>query len=204
MKIGYARVSSVAQDIELQKEALEKAGCQKIFSESVSGKDNNRTQLKVMIELLREGDIVVVYKIDRIARSLKGLIEIVESLNEKKVHLVSLDLGDRVDTTSPMGRAFFQIAGVFAELERDMIESRTKAGIEKARLDGVKFGRPSGKINRNSIYKAERIKIFLKAGKSYDWISKELLVSKKTISDIKKSLSSPSLQITSDNSGVPL
>lgn len=91
MKIGYARVSSITQDIELQKEALEKAGCQKIFSESVSGKDNNRTQLKAMIELLREGDIVVVYKIDRIARSLKGLIEIVESLNEKKVHLISLD-----------------------------------------------------------------------------------------------------------------
>lgn len=204
MKIGYARVSSITQDIELQKEALEKAGCQKIFSESVSGKDNNRTQLKAMIELLREGDIVVVYKIDRIARSLKGLIEIVESLNEKKVHLISLDSGDRVDTTSPMGRAFFQIVGVFAELERGMIESRTKAGIEKARLDGVKFGRPVGKINRNSIFKAERIKIFLKAGKSYDWISKELLVSKKTISDIKKSLSSPSLQITSDNSGVPL
>lgn len=193
MKIGYARVSSITQDIELQKEALEKAGCQKIFSESVSGKDNNRTQLKAMIELLREGDIVVVYKIDRIARSLKGLIEIVESLNEKKVHLISLDSGDRVDTTSPMGRAFFQIAGVFAELERGMIESRTKAGIEKARVDGVKFGRPVGKINKNSIYKAERIKIFLKAGKSYDWISKELSVSKKTISDIKKSLSSSSL-----------
>jgi DNA invertase Pin-like site-specific DNA recombinase len=193
MKIGYARVSSITQDIELQKDVLEKAGCQKIFSESVSGKDNNRTQLKAMIELLREGDIVVVYKIDRIARSLKGLIEIVESLNEKKVHLVSLDSGDRVDTTSPMGRAFFQIAGVFAELERGMIESRTKAGIEKARLDGVKFGRPVGKINKNSIYKAERIKIFLKAGKSYDWISKELSVSKKTISDIKKSLSSSSL-----------
>ena len=192
MKIGYARVSSITQDIELQKEALEKAGCQKIFSESVSGKDNNRTQLKAMIELLREGDIVVVYKIDRIARSLKGLIEIVESLNEKKVHLISLDSGDRVDTTSP-GRAFFQIAGVFAELERGMIGSRTKAGIEKARLDGVKFGRPVGKINRNSIFKAERIRIFLKAGKSYDWISKELSVSKKTISDIKKCLSSSSL-----------
>ena len=187
MKIGYARVSSITQDIELQKEALEKAGCQKIFSESVSGKDNNRTQLKAMIELLREGDIVVVYKIDRIARSLKGLIEIVESLNEKKVHLISLDSGDRVDTTSPMGRAFFQIAGVFAELERGMINSRTKAGIEKAKLDGVKFGRPVAKINKNSIYKAERIRIFLKVGKSYDWISKELLVSKKTISDIKKS-----------------
>ncbi len=77
--------------------------------------------------------------------------------------------------------------------ERSMISLRTKAGIEKARLDDVKFGRPVGKINRNSLYKAERIKIFLKAGKSYDWISKELSVSKKTISDIKKSLSSLSL-----------
>jgi len=202
MKIGYARVSSITQDIELQKEALEKAGCQKIFSESVSGKDNNRIQLKAMIALLREGDIVVVYKIDRIARSLKGLIEIVESLKEKKVHLVSLDSGDKVDTTSPMGRAFFQIAGVFAELERGMINSRTKAGIEKAKLDGVKFGRPVGKINKKSLYKTERIRIFLKAKKSYDWISKELSVSKKTISDIKKSLPSPSLETTSDNSGV--
>ena len=73
-----------------------------------------------------------------------------------------------------------------------MISLRTKAGIEKVRLDRVKFGRPVGKINRNSLYKAERIKIFLKAGKSYDWISKELSVSKKTISDIKKSLSSSS------------
>jgi len=79
------------------------------------------------------------------------------------------------------------------QLERGMIESRTKAGREKARLDGVKFGRPVGKINRNSIFKAERIRIFLKAGKSYDWISKELSVSKKTISDIKKCLSSSSL-----------
>ena len=77
--------------------------------------------------------------------------------------------------------------------ERGMISLRTKAGIEKARLDGVKFGRPVGKINRNSLYKAERIKIFLKAGKSYEWISKELSVSKKTISDIKKYLSSLSL-----------
>jgi DNA invertase Pin-like site-specific DNA recombinase len=186
MKFGYARVSSLTQDIELQKEALEKAGCQKIFSESVSGKDNNRTQLKAMIELLREGDIVVVYKIDRIARSLKGLIEIVELLNEKKVHLVSLDSGDQVDTTSPMGRAFFQIAGVFSELERGMINSRTKAGIEKAKLDGIKFGRTKGSQNKTTPYKLEKIKIFLRGGQSYNWISKELSVSKQTISQIKR------------------
>lgn len=114
MKIGYARVSSNTQDLELQKQALIKAGCEKIYSESISGKDNNRTELAAMLKDIRVGDIVVVYKIDRIARSLKGLIEIIELLNSKKVDLVSLDSGDKVDTTSPMGKAFFQIAGVFA------------------------------------------------------------------------------------------
>lgn len=186
MKIGYARVSSLTQDINLQKEALKKAGCRKIFSEAVSGKDNNRPELKAMIELLSEGDVVVVYKIDRIARSLKGLIEIVELLNEKKVNLVSLDSGDQVDTTSPMGKAFFQIAGVFAELERGMINSRTKAGIEKAKLDGVKFGRTAGSQNKTTPSKLEKIKIFLRGGQSYNWISKELSVSKQTISQIKR------------------
>lgn len=186
MKIGYARVSSNTQDLELQKQALLNAGCKKIFSESVSGKDNNRVELIAMIDSLREKDIVVVYKIDRIARSLKGLIEIIESLNGKKVDLISLDSGDRVDTTSPMGKAFFQIAGVFAELERGMINARTKAGIVKARADGVKFGRIPGSKNKTTDEKIEKIRIFLKAGKSYDWISKELSVSKQTISEIKK------------------
>ena len=116
MKIGYARVSTNNQDLALQKEALRKAGCRKTYSESVSGKDNKRIALSEMLDSLRPKDIVVVYKIDRIARSLKGLIEIVELLAEKKAGLISLDSGDNVDTTSPMGRAFFQIAGVFAEL----------------------------------------------------------------------------------------
>ncbi len=165
MKIGYARVSSSNQDLELQKEELLKAGCKKIYSESVSAKDNNRTELMAMIESLRTDDIIVVYKIDRIARSLKGLIEIIELLNEKSVDLISLDSGDRVDTTSPMGKAFFQIAGVFAELELGMINSRTKAGIEKAKLDGVKFGRTTGSKNKKTPDKVERIKIFLKADK---------------------------------------
>lgn len=196
MKIGYARVSSSTQDLELQKEELLKAGCEKIFSESVSGKDNNRTQLIEMIGSLRAKDVVVVYKIDRIARSLKGLIEIVELLKDKKVDLVSLDSGDRVDTTSPMGKAFFQIAGVFAELERSMINARTKAGIEKAKIDGVKFGRTLGSKNPKTAAKIEKMKIFLRAGKSYDWITKELSVSKKTVADIKKSLPTLSLQLT--------
>jgi DNA invertase Pin-like site-specific DNA recombinase len=188
MKIGYARVSSSNQDLELQKDELLKAGCKKIYSESVSAKDNNRTELMAMIESLRSDDIVVVYKIDRIARSLKGLIEIAELLKERSVDLISLDSGDSVDTTSPMGRAFFQIAGVFAELERSMINARTKAGIEKAKIDGVKFGRIVGSANKTTAAKIEKIKIFLKAGQSYDWITTELSVSKNTVADIKKSL----------------
>lgn len=188
MKIGYARVSSNTQDLELQKHALLKSGCNKIFSESVSGKDNNRTELTTMLESLRPEDVIVVYKIDRVARSLKGLIEIIELLNSKNVDLVSLDSGDKVDTTSPMGKAFFQIAGVFAELERGMINARTKSGIAKAKIDGVKFGRTSGSQNKTTSAKIERIGIFLRASKSYDWIAKELSVSKKTISDIKKAL----------------
>ena len=188
MKIGYARVSTNTQDLDLQIQELKKAGCVKIFSESMSGKDNNRTELLNMLNELRTKDVLVVYKIDRIARSLKGLIEIVELLKNKDVDIVSLDLGDRVDTTSPMGKAFFQIAGVFAELERGMINSRTKAGIEKAKLAGVKFGRRTGSTNKETKDKADKIKIYLAAGKGYQWISKEVNVSKKTIADIKKAI----------------
>lgn len=192
MKIGYARVSSNSQDLQLQTQALLDAGCKKIFSESVSGKDNNRTQLMLMLDSLRPRDIVVVYKIDRIARSLKGLIEIIELLDSRNVDLVSLDSGDKVDTTSPMGKAFFQIAGVFAELERSMINTRTKAGIKKALEDGVKFGRTIGSKNKNTNEKLEKIRIFLQVGKNYNWIAKELSVSKQTIANIKKTLNETS------------
>ena len=185
MKIGYARVSSNSQDLKIQKEALLKFGCADIYSEARSGKNNERTELQKALNALRKGDVLVVYKIDRVARSLKGLIEIIELLNTKKVDLISLDSGDKVDTTSPMGKAFFQIAGVFAELERSMINARTKAGIEEARKKGIKFGRRVGSKNSNTEYKLERIKIFLNADKSYNWIAKELSVSKKTISEVK-------------------
>ena len=186
MKIGYARVSSNNQDLDLQKIALEKYGCSEIYSESISAKNNKRPTLINMLQSLRPNDTLVIYKIDRIARSLRGLIEIIELLNEKQVQLVSLDSKDNVDTTSPIGKAFFQIAGVFAELERSMINSRTKAGIEKAKAIGVKFGRPLGSKNKVTSNKTEKIKIFLEAGKTYSWIAKELCASKKTIADIKR------------------
>lgn len=116
------------------------------------------------------------------------VIDIVEIFNTQQVDFISLDSSDKVDTTSPMGRAFFQIAGVFAELERGMINSRTKAGIQKARADGIKFGRHKGSQNKTTPGKHNRIKLFLKAKQSYEWIAKELSVSKKTIAEIKKRL----------------
>lgn len=188
MKIGYARVSSSSQDLDIQIDALTKFGCEKIFQEKISGKNNQRHELETMLEQVRNGDTIVVYKIDRISRSLRGLIEIVELLDSKKVDLISLDRGDRVDTTSPMGKAFFQIAGVFAELERGMINARTKEGIEKAKAKGVKFGRTLGTRNKASAEKEEKIKIFLAAGKTYNWIAQELNVSRATISLIARSI----------------
>lgn len=204
MKIGYARVSSNTQDLDLQIQELKKAGCKKVYSESKSGKNNDRPELLTMIEALREKDTVVVYKIDRMARSLKGLIDIVELLDEKKADLVSLDSGDKVDTTSPMGRAFFQIAGVFAELERGMINARTKAGIQKARADGVKFGRVVGSQNKSTIKNQENIRIYLQAGKSYDWIVKQLSISKNTIAKVKKQLDAENSLKSIDASIAPI
>lgn len=186
MRIGYARVSSNNQDLELQIKDLQKAGCEKIFSESISGKDNNRPELIKMISILRQKDIVVVYKIDRITRSLKGLIEIIETLKNKNVDFVSLDSGDKVDTTSPMGKAFFQIAGVFAELERGLINTRTKAGIEDALKKGVKFGRKKGELSKRIAALEPHIVNFLIKRVSWLTIQKTLKVTPGTIQKIKE------------------
>lgn len=188
MKVGYARVSSISQDLTLQIEGLKAYGCEVIFQEKMSGKNNDRSQLNCLLERVRAGDIVVVSKIDRLARSLKGLIQIIEQLNSLHVNLVSLDSGDNVDTTTPMGKAFFQIAGVFAELERGMINERTKAGIVKARENGVKFGRVAGSLNKSTKTKLEKIQIYLKAKKPYAWIAQELHVSFATISNVKRDM----------------
>lgn len=101
-----------------------------------------------------------------------------------------------------MGKAFFQITGVFAELERSIINARTKAGIERAKRNGIKFGRVAGSKNKTTAPKIEKIKIFLEANKSYNWIAKELSVSKKTISDTKKNLISSNFKSASEKSEV--
>lgn len=139
MKIGYARVSTEDQNLSLQLEALKRHGCEKIFEDRASGADNDREGLKRAIVSAQAGDVIVVWKLDRFSRSLKHILEIFEYLESSDINLISIM--DSIDTTSAMGRAMFQIAGVFAELERGMIIERTNAGLASARARGVRLGR---------------------------------------------------------------
>jgi DNA invertase Pin-like site-specific DNA recombinase len=138
-KIGYCRVSTKEQDVGLQRAALEKAGCDEIHEEKASGAKRDRPVLQNVLSRLRPGDTLAVWKLDRIARSCSHLIAISEDLERRGIELVSLT--EKIDTSSPMGKAMFQICGIMAELERNLIEERREAGIARARADGKKFGR---------------------------------------------------------------
>ena len=154
MIIGYARVSTQDQNLSMQISALEKFGCERIYSEKKSGV-KKRPELEKMIGLIRTGDIVVIWKIDRLARSLSELISVSEMFKTKGVDLISID--GNVDTTTAMGRMFFQITGAFAEFERNLIVERTKAGLEEAKKRGVKLGRKQG-LTEESLKKAKAAK----------------------------------------------
>lgn len=138
--IGYGRVSTLDQSLDLQTDALTKAGCIKIFEEKVSGKNDDRLELAKALDYLREGDALVVYKLDRLARSTKKLIELSELLEQRGIELISIR--DNIDTTTAVGRAMFKMLAVIAELERDIISERTMAGLEAARARGRLGGRP--------------------------------------------------------------
>jgi DNA invertase Pin-like site-specific DNA recombinase len=140
MNIGYARVSTQDQSLDLQLDALEKAGCDKVYQEKMSGMKVDRPQLQELLEYAREGDILIVYKLDRLGRSTKKLIELSEELEERKIELVSIR--DNIDTTASVGKAMFRMLAVLSEMERDLISERTRAGLEAARARGRKGGRP--------------------------------------------------------------
>ena len=139
MKIGYARVSTRDQNLDMQQAALTDAGCEKIFSEKVSGV-GERSELKAALEYLREGDSLVIYKLDRLGRNLKDLLDIIEQLQQKNVSLVSLR--DNIDTGSTTGKLVMHIFASLAEFERDLIKERTEEGRREAKKKGVRFGRP--------------------------------------------------------------
>ncbi|MEG0619022.1 MAG: recombinase family protein [Bacilli bacterium] len=144
-KIGYIRVSTVDQKTDRQEIALSKLEIEKIFIEKISGKNSNRPELKKMLEYVREGDILYIESISRLARSTRDLLSIVEQLQNKKVELISLK--ENIDTTTAQGRFILTIFGALSELERESILQRQREGIAAARLNGKQFGRP--KIQRH-------------------------------------------------------
>lgn len=139
--IGYARVSTTDQKAELQIDALKAAGCQRVFTDRASGALTSRPQLDRMLDHLREGDVVLVWRLDRLGRSLKNLIALVEDLADRGVGFRSLT--ESIDTTTANGKLFFSIMGALAEFERELIRERTLAGLEAARARGRVGGRPS-------------------------------------------------------------
>src|SRR6059058_6539346 len=140
MLIGYARVSTQDQTLNLQKDALEKLGCNKIFTDTASGAKAERTGLEEALEYVREGDTLVVWRLDRLGRSLKHLIETITELNNRKIGFKSIQ--ESIDTTTSGGKLIFHIFGALAEFERDIIRERTQAGLEAARARGRLGGRP--------------------------------------------------------------
>jgi len=137
--IGYARVSTEDQNLELQLGALKKAGCSKIFTDRTSGVDAERPGLKEVLSHLRETDTLVVWKLDRLGRSVKGLVDLVTNFENQKVHFKSLT--DSIDTKTPAGRFFFHVMASLAQMERELIVERTRAGLEAARRQGRIGGR---------------------------------------------------------------
>lgn len=142
MRVGYARVSTKEQRIDLQVDALKKAQCEQIFQEVASGAKTARPVLGDLLSRLRSGDVLVIWKLDRLGRSLKHLVTLTNELLERQVGLISLN--DPIDTTTPQGRLVFNIFASLAEFERDLIRERTQSGLQAARARGRKGGRPGG------------------------------------------------------------
>ena len=140
MLIGYARVSTVDQNLDLQIDALKKANCEKIYHDKISGARADRPGLEKVLELSRAGDTLVIWRFDRLGRSLKDLIQISERLKEREIGLKSLQEG--IDTTTSTGQLMFNLFGALAEFEKNLINERSKAGLNAARARGKLGGRP--------------------------------------------------------------
>jgi DNA invertase Pin-like site-specific DNA recombinase len=153
MKIGYARVSSVGQNLDVQKEKLTDYACEKLFAEKESGAKSDRPKLQEALEFVREGDQFVVTKLDRLGRSLSDLVLITNTLQARNVDFVVLD--QQIDTSSPTGKLLFHMLSAIGEFERELIKERQTEGIENARARGVKFGRRH-KLSQDDIEKLKQ------------------------------------------------
>ena len=178
MIYGYARVSTEGHNLDLQLDALKKAGCTKIFKEKISAA-KERPELDKMMGLLGKGDTVVVWKLDRLGRSLRHLIDLVKGLEEKKVKFISLQ--DNITTQSAQGRFIFNVFACLAEFERDIMLERTQAGLSAARARGRKGGRPKG-LSLEAQLKAQYAKkLYADKALSIDFICKKVGVSRRTL-----------------------
>jgi DNA invertase Pin-like site-specific DNA recombinase len=178
MIYGYARVSTIDQKLNLQLDALRKAGCSKIFKEKVSAA-KERPELEKMTGLLEKGDSVVVWKLDRLGRSLRHLIDLVKSFEEKKVKFISLQ--DNINTQTAQGRFIFNLFASLAEFERDIIRERTQAGLSAARARGRRGGRPKG-LSLEAQLKAQYAKkLYEDRSLTIDVICKKVGVSRRTL-----------------------
>jgi DNA invertase Pin-like site-specific DNA recombinase len=172
--IGYARVSKEEQNLDAQIDALRQR-CDKVFSEKVSSRKDARAELQKCLDYLRSGDVLVVTKLDRLARGLKELIRLVEDLKERGIGFCSID--DRIETETPQGKFFFHVFGAVAEFERDLIRERTKAALDAARARGRVGGRPN-KMTRDKI---ETISRLLKSGADPAIVAEQVGIAKSTL-----------------------
>ncbi len=152
--IGYGRVSTAEQSVEMQLDALKDAGCRRVFEETASGASADRPQLKAALEFLKAGDTLVVWKLDRLARSLPQLIQTIDDLHKRGCGFRSLT--EAIDTKTAGGRLIFHIFGALAEFERGVIRERTIAGLDAARTRGRKGGRPKA-LNQESLIVVEAL-----------------------------------------------
>ncbi len=179
MKLGYARVSTRDQNLDLQVDALKRVGCEHIYQDIAGGSKTARPALDEMLGQLRAGDVIVIWKLDRMGRSLAHLVELVGDLVKRKVGLVSLN--DPIDTTSAQGRLVFNLFASLAEFERELIRERTQAGLSAARARGRIGGRPKGLSSQaqatamaaETLYREKRLSVSSIAGKLH--ISKSTL-----------------------------
>src|SRR5215468_12310158 len=176
MKIGYARVSTDTQETHLQMDALTRAKCARIYQEKVSGAKTERLELMKLLDHARKGDVVVVWKLDRLARSLRQLIDTTVLLNERGVELHSLT--ENINTTTPSGKFTFHIFAALAEFERDILRQRVNAGLKAARRRGRVGGRPKV-LDEADLKKARAL---LRSGEyTKVQVAKELHVSRHTL-----------------------
>lgn len=188
MKTGYMRVSTQDQELAPQADALSRAGCERIFRDVASGKDAERSGLQECLSYLRPGDQLVVWKLDRLGRSLKDLIALMSELEARQVQFSSLTEG--IDTATPGGRFFFHVLGAFAQMERELIRERTRAGLAAARARGRQGGRPR-KLTRQQARAAYHM---FREGTTHSQLKKQFGVTPQTLRRYWRQFAQPDIE----------